>query len=110
MKFKSGCVMIFDIYVPVFKLVLEYQGFQHYYDHFIHGKTIDYAKRDEEKRQVCHALGITLIEVPYWWQRDKESIIAIIHNSRPDLIPHSVMTTPFVYPGKHKKELVAINV
>jgi len=37
------------------------------------------------------------LEVPYWWQRDKESVVAIIHRARPDIVPHALVT-PFQYP------------
>jgi hypothetical protein len=30
--------------------------------------------RDAEKRTACLKQGITLIEVPYWWDLDKESL------------------------------------
>jgi len=36
------------------------------------------------------------LEVPYWWQFDKESIITIIHQERPDIVPQSP-GTPFQY-------------
>jgi hypothetical protein len=29
--------------------------------------------------------GITLIEVPYWWDRKNESLAATVYNQRPDL-------------------------
>jgi len=41
--------------------------------------------RDDEKSRVCKSLGITLVEVPYWWRHDKESIMAILQKCRPDI-------------------------
>jgi hypothetical protein len=32
-----------------------------------------------------------LIIIPYWWDRQKDSIIATIHQHRPDLIPNPGM-------------------
>jgi hypothetical protein len=58
-----------DCYNPELRLAVEYQGQQHYKyipyfhrnrDHFMHQKY-----RDEIKRHLCRANGVTLIEVPY---------------------------------------------
>src|SRR4051812_43605229 len=38
--------------------------------------------------------GITLIEVPYWWNFNKESLAATIHNVRPDLISECPQAEP----------------
>jgi hypothetical protein len=59
--------------------------------------------RDNLKAQICknHGntlilidfltfyLGVTLIEVPYWWDRKKASLEATIHSHRPDLFSQS---------------------
>jgi len=89
--------MVFDIYVPTLGLAFEYQGRQHYKDHLVYGATKEYKDRDEEKRQRCSLAQITLIEVPYWWRHDKESIVAILHKYRPDITSHSDIATPFMY-------------
>ena len=44
-----------------------------------------YVVKDKLKRERCAALGITLIEVPYWWQREQQSLEASIVIARPDL-------------------------
>jgi len=51
-------------------------------------------ERDKQKRVACIYLNITYLEVPYWWQCDKESVIAMIHRVRPDIVPHALVT-PF---------------
>ena len=35
----------------------------------------------------CEEKGITLIEIPYWWDFKELSLRATIHMHRPDLIP-----------------------
>lgn len=35
----------------------------------------------------CKRHGISLIEVPYWWDGSKSSLMASIHQIRPDLVP-----------------------
>jgi hypothetical protein len=42
-------------------------------------------QRDLEKKMLCQKEGITLIDVPYWWQSDKESLVATIAKYRPDV-------------------------
>ena len=34
----------------------------------------------------CKEIGITVIDVPYWWDKKKESLMATIKMKRPDLI------------------------
>jgi hypothetical protein len=71
-KFPSSqtCITL-DIYVPHFNLAFEYQGEHHYYFNKLYGYTNRQQERDEVKRQLCYAAGITLIEVPHWWNFDK---------------------------------------
>jgi hypothetical protein len=84
--FQSGRKMQFDIYFPAHSLVIEYQGEQHYHDVYSLGPQWLYMERDIEKRILCQENGITLIEIPYWWDGTKESIQATIHKQRPDLV------------------------
>jgi len=42
--------------------------------------------RDNEKQEACKCLGLTLLEIPYWWKRDLESIIEMLHKHRPDTL------------------------
>ncbi len=42
-------------------------------------------QQDEEKKQTCERLGITLIEVPYWWNGSQETIRSLIRKTRPDI-------------------------
>ena len=76
-----------DIYFPKEKLAFEYQGEQHYYDIYAMGNLWIQKEKDKEKRKGCEDLGITLIEIPYWWDFQKSSLIATINNQRPNLIP-----------------------
>eukprot|EP01121_Diplochlamys_sp_Union-15-3_P016724 TRINITY_DN5746_c0_g3_i1.p1 TRINITY_DN5746_c0_g3~~TRINITY_DN5746_c0_g3_i1.p1 ORF type:complete len:162 (-),score=27.63 TRINITY_DN5746_c0_g3_i1:129-614(-) len=82
----SGKAVQLDLYAPKFKLAIEYQGYQHYHDHYLFGPFLSYKHRDNEKRECCLREGITLLEIPYWWKRDKESILASIHHVRPDIV------------------------
>jgi len=97
---KSGIAMTFDIYVPTYSLVFEYNGVHHYANHYIFGDSTEYKERDDEKLFQCQSLGLTLVQVPYWWRRDTESIIALIYNNRPDIIAHPIKDVPFSYAAK----------
>jgi hypothetical protein len=74
------------VYLPKERLAFEYQGEQHYYDIYALGNLWVQRERDKEKRKVCKENEITLIEIPYWWDFKKPSLIATIHAYRPELI------------------------
>ena len=77
--------MELDIYLPKEKIAFEYQGEGHYHDIYTLGNRWVQRQRDEEKRIACRDIGITLIEIPYWWNFEKSSLIATIHERRSDL-------------------------
>jgi len=89
----TGCPMIFDVYVPSLNLILEFNGYQHYYN-YIFGDAKSLKERDSERYAACMSMGMHLIEVPYWWQCDKASITAILHKYRPDIL-HSPQVPHF---------------
>jgi len=96
---QTGNLMTFDVYIPALNMVFEYQGIQHYYDHYMFGGVKSRVDRDKQRRLACSHLNITYLQVPYWWQRDKESLLAIIHQVRPDIV-HHVLGSPFQYPKR----------
>ena len=79
--------MRLDIFLPKELLAFEYQGEQHYHDVYALGNLWIQKEKDKEKRIACKENGITLIEIPYWWDFKKSSLVATIHFHRPDLIP-----------------------
>jgi hypothetical protein len=90
----SGAIVELDIYLPQIKLAFEYQGEQHFYDiHFL-GSKWSQQQRDNEKKQLCIENGITLIEVPYWWDFEKESLMGTIYKQRPELFLKPVEAQP----------------
>lgn len=87
MKFSSGKNLTFDVYVPEYSLAFEYQGEQHFYEVYPLGRQQLYAARDEEKKIECKKEGITLIDVPYWWDFSQNTLEATIYCHRPELVP-----------------------
>lgn len=103
----SSTPIVFDIYVPSYKLAFEYLGRQHYQNHIMFGDFMIHKERDEQRRKSCEALEITLIEVPYWWRYDKESISTILHTQRPDVVVDQ--GTPKFIPFTYSEDVNKIN-
>ncbi len=107
-----ACTLVFDIYVPELALAIEYNGEYHYtsismYPKDVvtivlvirnyHSQTVHLSyvsrydevesvkRRDKYKQQHCQNQGITLIVVPYWWDKKVESVVKTIHLARPDI-------------------------
>ena len=83
--FSSGQKMQIDVYIPSMKLAFEYQGKQHFHSVHVFGPQEDIFFRDQQKRQTCAELGITLIEIPYWWDFELESLAGTVALKRPEL-------------------------
>lgn len=81
--------MELDAYIPAHQLAFEYQGEQHYRDIYALGRQWSQRERDNEKRLACEMKGITLVEIPYWWDREKSSLVATIQGKRPDLLANA---------------------
>lgn len=100
LKYPTGQSMEIDIFLPDFNLGFEYQGEQHYLDFFLFSADSELIqRRDFLKSEACKRENITLIPIPFWWNREKEvisivlylfnfikEILATIHKYRPDLV------------------------
>ena len=74
-----------DVFFPELHLAFEYQGLQHYEQLGVYGDLSDRLARDESKAAQCLAHGITLITVPFWWNKKRPALLAAILAERPDL-------------------------
>jgi len=87
-----------DIFIPSLNLAFEYHGQQHYSSiegtEFVNTPFEDRKSNDDERRNLCKEAGITLIEVPYWWDKTKESLLATLNKYRPDLFPATSSAPP----------------
>ena len=74
---KSNYPMELDIWVPNLNLAIEYQGEQHYWSREemdgwkVSSDLLELQDRDQEKREACENLGITLVEIPYTWNKSR---------------------------------------
>jgi hypothetical protein len=74
-----------DLFLPKECLVFEYQGEQHLQRYLLLGVNGKESK-DQRKRDACQATGITLIEIPYWWDKTSTSLATTIRQQRKDII------------------------
>jgi hypothetical protein len=67
----------------------------HYFDIGIYGQLRRRQNVDQLKAEVSKRAGVTLIKVPYWWDKSKESLMATIRQARPDIeLPISTSAKP----------------
>jgi len=75
-----------DIYIPSCGLAFEYQGHQHFYWNSKCGGLQSQKLRDLQKRNTCEQLGISLIQLPFWWDLKADTLTSLVHQIRPDLV------------------------
>jgi len=78
--------MEIDLYIPAYSLAFEYHGEQHFQWSYKYGSEEKQKLRDSEKREMCEKFGLTLIEIPFWWNQTTRSLMQTVHKHRPDLI------------------------
>ena len=83
-----------DVYFPHLNLAFEYQGAQHYEQIGVYGDVSDRMARDETKAARCLSKGISLITVPFWWNKKRPALLTAILAERPDLFTNRL--APFL--------------
>jgi len=83
---QSGNPMELDIFLPQLSLGIEYQGVHHFHWNSRYGDSSAQKCKDEERRWRAVQHGLTLLEVPYWWDHSQETIVSMIRDHRPDLL------------------------
>eukprot|EP00026_Physarum_polycephalum_P001689 Phypoly_transcript_01691.p1 GENE.Phypoly_transcript_01691~~Phypoly_transcript_01691.p1 ORF type:complete len:1022 (+),score=174.74 Phypoly_transcript_01691:50-3115(+) len=76
-----------DVYLPELRLGFEYQDQYHFFEGLGSQNLSVHKERDRIKLLQAEEKGITLICVPFWWDGDMPSLLSLIANKRPDLIP-----------------------
>lgn len=97
--------MQLDIYIPSLKLAFEYHGEQHYLPVHYYGSASYRAELDQEKRLACYKEGITLIEIPFWWDGQSESLSATVHQVLPSLVDNPTGASPIEMNPESTKEI-----
>jgi hypothetical protein len=97
------------MFIPSFLLAFEYQGEAHYTSSITYGSATERQQKDNAKLEYAQREGITLIPIPFWWDKTKDSLIATIYSYRPDVIdisklPSSVSPVPSEMPVVHKQK------
>jgi hypothetical protein len=77
--------LTFTIFIPHLSLALEYQGGHHYFSTERFGDLSVYQRRDRAKRNFASQFGITVISIPFWWDRSSNSLASTIEYYRPDI-------------------------
>ena len=77
--------MTIQVFLPHLSLALEYQGETHYFSSHIFGKASTRQRADEIKQNFAKQMGITLIPIPFWWDKSSKSLASTIQLYRPDI-------------------------
>jgi hypothetical protein len=83
-----------QIFIPTLAIAFEYQGEAHYFSGHVYGNASTRQKADKLKAQFAKSMGITLITIPFWWNRTKASLAALIGYHRPDISRMYSRTVP----------------
>lgn len=80
--------MELDIFIPSLKIAFEYHGAQHYKltDRFSDVSIEERKRKDNEKKLACEKHGITLIEIPYYWNGTREGFIDLVKQANPEAV------------------------
>jgi ATP-dependent DNA ligase len=117
----NGNNLELDFFFPQLKLAIEYQvthpsksyspseGSQHYRSTTYMHNFASHEERssfDSLKVSLCKQKGITLIAIPYWWDKQFPSLTATIYSHRPDLFANPTASAPIpsVEPSRKKRE------
>ncbi len=98
----TGRNLEIDFFYPRLNLAIEYQvtlyfhvefmwqGLQHYkrvgmFHNQVENSFENDLNRQKQKRELLESKGITLIEIPYWWDKKLDSLQCTIYASKPEI-------------------------
>jgi len=74
-----------SVYVPEHKLGFDYFDDPNTPGQYSVGANYNFNFFNRSKKLVCDKVGITLIDVPSWWDKKSDSVLAAIKRCRPEL-------------------------
>lgn len=83
---KTNNPIEYDFFIPSKSIAIEYQGEFHYSSVFKGRSLVSQQERDKEKKQKSIENKITLIEIPFWWDKSRDQLIVTIQNARNDAL------------------------
>ncbi len=60
--------------------------------------------RDKQKQLICLNGGITLITIPFWWNKTLQSVAHTVHVARPDIPMPSALLNGDPIPNEMPKQ------
>eukprot|EP01114_Cavostelium_apophysatum_P021346 TRINITY_DN7423_c0_g1_i1.p1 TRINITY_DN7423_c0_g1~~TRINITY_DN7423_c0_g1_i1.p1 ORF type:complete len:1013 (-),score=259.24 TRINITY_DN7423_c0_g1_i1:4-3042(-) len=82
---ETGKPMKFDVFVPSLNIAVDYRSQKYFLWTPLYGAYDSYHRLAEEKRKACQDAGITLIEIPFWWNKSRSALGLTILRSSPEL-------------------------
>jgi hypothetical protein len=73
------------IFFPELSIAFEYQGEVHYFSSTPFGSATKRQSCDIVKHKNAKEIGITVIPIPFWWDKTHASLAATIVSYRPDV-------------------------
>jgi len=70
----NSATLELDLLVEGLDIAIEYEGAHHYFDVMLYGDRLIAWDTDVDKAYQCGARGLSLVEVPYWWDQRYESL------------------------------------
>jgi hypothetical protein len=88
------------VFIPHLSLAFEYQGETHYFSSHIFGKASNRQRADQIKRNFAKQMGITLISIPFWWDKSPNSLASTIRHYRPEIDINEVFLSKSAIPSE----------
>jgi hypothetical protein len=93
-NYPSVITFTMQVYIPTLHLAFEYQGETHYYTTTVLGSAAQRQLSDSAKAKIAKNDGVTLIPIPFWWDKSPSSLAATIRMYRPDLLQEYPQSKP----------------
>jgi len=74
-----------DIVIPDLSIAIEYHAIHHFEKTEIFGDILKQQQRDSNKQQICNNFGLSIVVIPYWWEKTEADLMQRIRQVRPDI-------------------------